>query len=417
MTQNKYVKIDPIYNQVNHDILIQDILTGETFAEKMIDIITDHKSTTVQAIAGVDDTTIITPLKLKNALSQTSIITTTTTLTGTLTVAQEIALPIGISKNATTGEVWIKTADGLVTKIENMKSTPFPVSTVIPVSATAIITHNLNDTMPFVELYLTEINGVAVVEPIKLENSETANTYWSRVNANSIKIYNTNSTNPIKVEGKIVSTIPQTAPVPTSTPANLSVGTATATTQPILNSNGTGVILSSSTSTTAGLMSATDTVKLASLSANPFTSVPIPVSTVSWTTVGTAPNVFAPFTIPASTVNRVLSINIPVNPTFVFTTPATSSVNQVYVSCYLKINGQIIALDERARMIAQGQTFPTLQSAPNWTNLTIPNYYISAGTAVNVAMDVKSVNNGGAVTGATYFVETIGNAYYTLIAP
>ncbi len=45
-------------------------------------------------------------------------------------------------------------------------------------------------------------------------------------------------------------------------PANLALGTATATTQPITNSNGTGVTLPSATTTAAGLLSAADKVIL-----------------------------------------------------------------------------------------------------------------------------------------------------------
>jgi Cellulase (glycosyl hydrolase family 5) len=52
-------------------------------------------------------------------IEQKNFLTYETFNSGVLTAAQELALQVGITKNITTKEVWLKTIDGKVTKIEN----------------------------------------------------------------------------------------------------------------------------------------------------------------------------------------------------------------------------------------------------------------------------------------------------------
>jgi hypothetical protein len=262
--QNKYVKIDPNYTQTQYSIAVQDTATGDQYMEKMSEIIADHKSTTAQATAGIDDTTIITPLKLQEKLNDslanlsgesavlgngntpaipaanianwktntvylfnadgtlttpltladgtvltnvekgsslklvktgpssygyvlndaidtaiTPLITTPTALTGTLTAAQETALPQGLSKNVTTGEVWQKTTDGIVTKLEDLKSVcVLSPATNIVANGNYVFNHNLNDTNPIIQGF--DGAGVALINQ--------PNIAFTVVDANNVRV-------------------------------------------------------------------------------------------------------------------------------------------------------------------------------------------------------------------------------------
>jgi hypothetical protein len=108
-----------------------------------------------------------------------ALITTATTLTGILTPAQNTALPIGLSKNATTGEVWQKTTDGIVTKIEDLKSIcVLSPATNIVANGSYIFNHNLNDLNPIIQGY----DGAGVV----LVNQP--NIAFTIVDANNVKV-------------------------------------------------------------------------------------------------------------------------------------------------------------------------------------------------------------------------------------
>jgi hypothetical protein len=54
MAINKYIQIDPVYDQTKHNILIQDVATQEIFAEKMVDILAVHKLTLAGRIPTLD---------------------------------------------------------------------------------------------------------------------------------------------------------------------------------------------------------------------------------------------------------------------------------------------------------------------------------------------------------------------------
>lgn len=254
----------------------------------------------LQAGAATDEIVTINPttgvLTKSPVVKETTVPTTATGLVSGLTAAETGAMVYGLNTNDTTGEIYFKTEDGIVTLVKDKDCTPFAVSEVIPVSGNVVVAHAFNDLTPRVELFVTEVNGVAILEPLKIENSDgsASNSFWTRIDANSIRIVNTNSTQPIKVAGNIFSCIAQTSSATggTPVPTNLSLGTPTATGTPVLNTNGTGfeipstdiaegtktastVVVTSSTGadatltaatpTTAGVMTAADKAKLDTL--------------------------------------------------------------------------------------------------------------------------------------------------------
>jgi hypothetical protein len=68
MTINKYSQANKTYNKSTFKIQVQDDSNKEICIEEMSSIIDAHKSTVAEATAGTDDTTIMTPLKVKSVV-------------------------------------------------------------------------------------------------------------------------------------------------------------------------------------------------------------------------------------------------------------------------------------------------------------------------------------------------------------
>jgi hypothetical protein len=101
-----------------------------------------------------------------------------TSLTGILTPAQQTALNIGITKNLA-GETWVKTSDGIVTKIEDLKAVCIlSAAQTIPANGFFIFNHQLNDANPSI----TGFDGAGVV----LINQP--NIAFSVVDANNVRV-------------------------------------------------------------------------------------------------------------------------------------------------------------------------------------------------------------------------------------
>jgi hypothetical protein len=101
-----------------------------------------------------------------------------TALTGTLTPAQQTALNIGITKNPA-GETWVKTSDGIVTKIEDLKAVCIlSAAQTIPANGFFVFNHQLGDSNPSITAY----DGAGVI----LINQP--NIAFSVVDANNVRV-------------------------------------------------------------------------------------------------------------------------------------------------------------------------------------------------------------------------------------
>jgi hypothetical protein len=99
------------------------------------------------------DPSTSTVTKIKDIVAANTV-TTDVTVTGTLTPAQETALVVGISRNVATGEVWSKTSDGKVTKLEKLSNAMCITSALTPIVANGnfVYNHALNDANPIVQV-------------------------------------------------------------------------------------------------------------------------------------------------------------------------------------------------------------------------------------------------------------------------
>jgi hypothetical protein len=99
------------------------------------------------------DPSTSTVTKIKDIVAANTV-TTDVTVTGTLTPLQETALVVGINRNISTGEVWSKTSDGKVTKLEKLSNAMCITSALTPIAANGnfVYNHALNDANPIIQV-------------------------------------------------------------------------------------------------------------------------------------------------------------------------------------------------------------------------------------------------------------------------